>query len=183
MKKSDLSIFIAITLIIVTSTLRLWLADAHLYNFAPVTAVGLFAGFALKRNRLLALAIPLGAQLLADAYFQLFTGTPGFYPGQLFNYGAIGLATMLGFAMKQSKPLSTVAFLFGASSIFFIVSNFGYFVAGFNGYSWAGLVNTYVDAIPFYANTLKGDLIGGVVIFGTYALVQRAFVNKVAPTA
>jgi hypothetical protein len=66
-----------------------------------------------------------------------------------------------------------VAYLFGASTLFFLVSNLGYFAAGFNGYTFSGLVKTYVDAIPFFRNTFTGDLLGGSVLFGMYFLAQH----------
>jgi len=150
----------------------------HLFNFAPLAALGLFCGAVVKDKRY-AFLLPVLGQLLGDVYFQLFTGTQGFYGiAQFFTYGALVTVTMLGMLMKNKKPLSVLGFTLGGSLLFFIVSNFGYFVQGWNGYTVAGLVKTYVMAIPFYRNSMIGDLIGSTMLFGLYFMLQRAFGSK-----
>jgi hypothetical protein len=111
----------------------------------------------------------------------LFTAVPGFYnlPSQLFNYGALIAATALGMGMKQPKAATTLAYIFGASTVFFLVSNFGYFAAGFNGYSIGSLIKTYVDGVPFFKYTMAGDMVGGVLLFGGYFFVQQSLMKKV----
>ncbi len=178
MKRNDISIFIAITLVITATILRIASANMHFYNFAPVAAIGLFSGALLKDRRLLALCIPLAGQFFADLYFQLFTSTPGFYPGQFFNYAALTGAAGVGLLLRQVKISTVVPAIFGASTVFFLVSNFGYFMGGYNGYTSAGLSKTYIDAIPFYRNTFTGDLIGGAVLFGGYFIAQAIFMKK-----
>ncbi len=178
MKRTDINSLIAITLVVSATILRIVNANMHFYNFVPMAALGLFSGAIIKDRKTLALMVPLAGQFIADTYFQLFTNTPGFYPGQFFNYAALALATMLGFAMKQPKPVSVLAYVFGASGMFFLVSNFGYFMSGYNGYSFGGLTKTYVDAIPFFRNTIAGDMIGGILLFGGFFLAQRLFANK-----
>jgi hypothetical protein len=54
----------------------------------------------------------------------------------------------------------------------------GYFISGYNGYSFAGFNKTYIDAIPFYKNTLVGDLVGGVVLFSAYFVAQAIALQK-----
>ena len=91
---------------------------------------------------------------------------------------ALMAATALGTTMKQPKVLNTLVYLLGASTVFFIISNFGFFMGGWNGYSFQGLTKTYVDAVPFYRNTLVGDMVGGVLLFGSYLMAQRTFANR-----
>ncbi len=61
-----------------------------------------------------------------------------------------------------------------ASVLFFIITNFGAWLVG-NLYpkTLAGLVSCYVAAIPFFRNTLLGDAVYTLVLFGGFALVQR----------
>ncbi|NDC42021.1 MAG: hypothetical protein EBZ77_10805 [Chitinophagia bacterium] len=174
MKRSDLQIILAVVLVILASFLRVMNASWHFYNFAPVAAIGLFGGAVLARNKIMALLVPVAGMLLADVFFQLFTSTPGFYAGQWVNYSALVAATVLGFAMQQPKLRTTIPFIFGASTVFFIVSNFGYFMAGYNGYSFAGLQKTYIDAIPFYRNSLVGDLVGGIALFCAWFAAEKS---------
>ncbi len=180
MKNSNTNILLAIFLILLAASARVFNAQMHIPNMVPLAAIGLFSGAVIKDKRGLAFLIPLLGQFLGDVYFQLFTNVPGFYdlPGMLFNYGALAGATALGMTMKQPKALSTIGYLFGASTVFFVVSNFGFFVHGWNGYSFAGLTKTYIDAIPFYKYTILGDLAGGVVLFGGYFMVQQMLEKK-----
>ena len=178
MKKSDINIPVAITLIITAIIMRVAGASTHLYNFAPMAALGLFSGAVVKDRKALAFLVPLAGQFIADVYFQLFTNTPGFYPGQLFNYAALACAAGLGLMMKQPKPLNIFVYIFGASTLFFIISNFGFFASGYNGYTAQGLVKTYADAIPFFRNTITGDLLGGAFLFGGYFLAQALFIKR-----
>ncbi|MES2703020.1 MAG: DUF6580 family putative transport protein [Bacteroidota bacterium] len=178
MKRSNINILLAIFLVLIAATARIVNREMGIYNIAPLTAISLFCGMAMKDKRALAFLVPLMGQFVADVFFQFFTKMPGFYPGQLFNYGGLVAATALGTTMKQPKVLNTFAYLFGASTVFFIISNLGYFAAGWNGYTAAGLTKTYADAVPFYKNTLVGDMVGGILLFGSYVFAQRLFVAK-----
>ena len=182
MKNNNTNILLAVFLIVLAASARVFNAQMNIPNMVPIAAIGLFSGAILKDKRSMAFLIPLLGQFLGDLYFQFFTNVPGFYDvaGMLFNYGALAGATALGFTMNQPKVLSTIGYLFGASTVYFIVSNFGFFVHGWNGYSFAGLTKTYIDAIPFYKYTILGDLAGGVVIFGGYFMVQQLLEKKVA---
>ncbi len=178
MKRNNISILLAIFLVALTVAARIFNAQLHVANFVPIAAISLFSGAMIKDKRSLAFLAPLLGQFLADVYFQFFTSTPGFYPGQWLNYGALVSVTALGLLMKQPKPLTTVAFLFGGSTLFFLVSNFGYFLSGWNGFTFAGLTKTYIDAIPFFKFTMMGDMVGGVLLFGGYFFVQQALLKK-----
>ena len=178
MKRNNISILLAIFLVVLAVAARIMNAQLHVANFVPIAAISLFSGAMIKDKRSLAFLAPILGQFLADVYFQLFTNTPGFYPGQWLNYGALVSVTALGLLMKQPKPLTTVAFIFGGSTLFFLVSNLGYFLSGWNGYSFAGLAKTYIDAIPFFKYTMMGDMVGGVLLFGGYFFVQQALMRK-----
>ena len=58
--------------------------------------------------------------------------------------------------------------------MFFIVTNFGVWLVG-NLYpkTLAGLAGCYVAAIPFFRNTLAGNVVYTLVLFGGFALAQR----------
>ena len=180
MKRNNIDILLAVLLVIMAATTRVVNAEMHLFNFVPIAAIGLFSGAVMKDRRMLAFLVPVLGQLLGDVFFQLFTTTKGFYdvPGMLFNYGGLVAATALGTSMKNLKPTSVIGYLFGASTLFFLVSNFGYFIQGWNGYSFAGFTKTYIDAIPFFKNTITGDLVGGVALFGGFQALQIMLTNR-----
>lgn len=164
---------LATLLIVLAAASRIVNTEMHLWNFAPVAALGLFSGAVVKDKRL-AFLFTLLAQLLSDTYFQLFTPYGGFYGiSQFFVYGAMTLVTALGTTMGEVKPVKVGAYAIGASLIFFVVSNFGVWADGMYGRNLQGLVTTYEMAIPFYKNTLGGDLIYSAILFGVYALATR----------
>jgi hypothetical protein len=178
MKQKHSHILIAAGLILIASVTRIVNAEMHLYNFAPLAALGLFCGAVIKDKRY-AFLFPVAGMLLGDLYFHFFTGTQGFYGvAQLFTYVGLVAVTILGMLMKNTKALNIFGFTVGGSMIFFLVSNFGYYAQGWNGYSFSGLTKSYIDAIPFYRNSMIGDLIGSMILFGLYFMLQRVLSSK-----
>ena len=174
MKHNYSNILLAAGLILMITVARIVNAEMHLYNFVPIAALGLFSGAVVKEKRY-AFLFAILAQLCADVYFELFTDTKGFYGiSQIFTYVGLVAVTALGVFMKQPKALKVFGFTLAASVVFFLISNLGYFAQGWNGYSAAGLVKTYVDAIPFFKNSVVGDMAGSVLLFGGYFLLQQA---------
>lgn len=173
MKNNQKNILLAATLITLFAVARIVTREFHLYNLAPVGALGLFSAFIIKDKRI-AIAIPLIAMLLADMFFQFFTSIPGFYgQEQLWVFGGVTLVSLLGMTMKKANAVNILGYTLGGSLIFFIVSNFGSFLSGMWGLNAAGLIKTYVMAIPFYEKTLVGELLGSAVLFGGYNFVTK----------
>jgi len=177
--KRNYTILFAALLILFAATARIVNREMHVPNFAPLAALGLFSGAVIKERRL-ALLVPILGQLFADIFFQLFTQTPGFYDiySQVFNYGGLAAAAYLGMRMTKPSTVNVLAYTFGASTLFFILSNFGVWLAGWYGRSFDALVHTYKMAIPFFKYTIAGDMAGGVIFFGTYFLIQHALSSK-----
>ena len=62
----------------------------------------------------------------------------------------------------------------GASTLFFLVTNFGVWAGGtMYEMSFAGLVTCFVAAIPFYGYSLAGDLAYTLLFFGAFLLAER----------
>lgn len=179
--KNTFTILSCTALVILAVISRIINTETHWYGFAPVVAISLFSGAILK-NKAYAYLLPLAAYLLSDIFLGLFTNTQGFYGiSQFFVYGAMALVVLLGTQMRQPKALRILGFTLGGSAIFWIVSNLGVFAGGFYGYSFEGLLNTYLMAIPFYTpmgssmfiNAFVGDLLFSGLLFGTYALLSQ----------
>ncbi|MCD6011541.1 MAG: hypothetical protein K0Q79_1403 [Flavipsychrobacter sp.] len=187
MKNNKLSILIAAGLIIMAGAARIINHEMHLYNFAPVCALGLFSGAVIKDKKI-AFLLPILAQLMGDIYISLFTQWPGFYGiEQACVYTALLLVTVMGTVMNQPKALKVLGYTLAGAVVFFLVSNFGVFLAmSFGktdlyhyGTGFTGLVNTYVAAIPFFKHTLIGEFSGSILLFGAYYLLQQAMESKV----
>ena len=140
----------------------------HPPNFGPVGALALFSG-AMLGKRWLAFAAPLGALVLSDLVL-------GFYPELLFVYASVVAIVLIGFAVAKRKTVLNIAAGAIASSIlFFAVTNFGvWLVMDYYPKTLAGLAACYVAAIPFFQNTLASDLFYASLLFGGFALAERA---------
>ena len=139
----------------------------HPSNFTPIGALALFAGAHFDDKRW-AFIVPLAAMLLSDLVL-------GFHGQMPIIYAAFVVIVAMGFWLKEKKSAVNIA---GASVVaatfFFIVSNFS--VWAFDGLyptTLQGLVTCYVAAIPFFQNTLLGNLFYAAVLFGGFALVEK----------
>ena len=152
----------------------------HPPNFAPIGAMALF-GAAYFTHRYWAFIIPIVSMWISDlilnnvVYGQYFDGFVWFYTGSLFTYGAFALIVLLGiFTLKKVRVPTLVASALGASVIFFVVSNFGvWFLGNMYPKDLGGLMACYIAGIPFFPNTILGDLFYTTVLFGTFALGVR----------
>ena len=139
----------------------------HPPNFSPIAAMALFSGAYLPK-RALAFVAPFAALLLSDAVL-------GFYAGMNFVYFSFALTVLIGWIIASRKSaLSIGAAAIASSVLFFVVTNFGMWLfSGFYPLTSAGLVACYVAAIPFFQNTLVGDLFFTALLFGGFTLVEK----------
>jgi hypothetical protein len=134
----------------------------HVPNFTPVAASALFAGAVLS-SRALAFIVPLVAMALAD-------GMLGFYEWNVMAavYASIAAPAALGiFARRSATPLLVFPLAVTSSVIFFIATNWAVWMFS-GGYARdaGGLLKCYAAAIPFFKNTLIGDLFWTTILFG-----------------
>ena len=143
----------------------------HLLNFTPVAAALLFFGARQPRTRIW---IPVGLLALSDVLLNLHYGykfTPDFFVTIVW-YAAIAL---LGNAMlnKEAKPLRIGAASLAASVSFFLISNFMvWLVWDMYAKNFSGLLGCYAAGLPFFRNTLTGDLVFSATFFGIAYLVK-----------
>lgn len=147
-------------------------------NFAPITAMALFAGacFASKRA---AFIVPLAAMFLSDLAIGLFSGNiwNGFHTLMPIVYLCFALIVCIGFLLKDRRSLAPIAGATLAGSIlFFVVTNFSVWAFGtMYPKTLEGLGACFVAAIPFFQNSLAGDLFYASVLFGGLALAEKCY--------
>ena len=148
----------------------------HPPNFTPLVAIGLFGGAYLK-NRWLAFVIPIVSMLAADLLL-------GFHGTMIWVYGSLILITFAGLLLKNRISLiNCTTAIFGSSLIFFLLTNLGvWFSSGFYSKSFDGLLICYTMALPFFVNTLTGSIVYSVVMFGSFELFKRSFLDVVPET-
>jgi hypothetical protein len=170
MKQYREQAFLAGLLVVFAIATRIIFNMAHIYNFNAVMAAGLFAGAYLGSKRI-GLIIPFIAMLVTDAVI-------GFYDWKLMAvvYGSLGVAVMLGrFYAKDATLLRWIGSVLGGSLTFFVATNLAVWIFGdgtFYPHTFAGLVQCFTMAIPFYRNTMLGDLTWSTVLFGGYELIR-----------
>ena len=163
MNATNSRIVALLSAIVVAAVLRL---VPHPANFTPIGAMALFSGAYLGR-RGLAFAAPLGAMVLSDAVL-------GFYSGFWITYVAVALIVAVGFlALSRLSVLRIAGAAIASSVLFFLVSNFGTWAAsGMYPHTLAGLSACYVAAVPFFQNTVAGDLFYAAVLFGGFRVAE-----------
>lgn len=172
--------FSVITLLILLAAMSRLLP--HPPNFSPIGGMALF-GAAYYSRRSVAYLIPILAMWISDLainnilYSQYFDHFVWFYSGAIFTYGAFLLIVVYGrLILKKIRIANLVAAALGASVIFFLVSNFGVWLSsGMYPHSISGLMSCYAAGIPFFRNTLLGNLFCSGLLFGLFELSMKKF--------
>jgi len=148
LKKNYNHYFWPICLILILSFSRL---IPHPWNFTPVLATSIFAGFYFKEF-FLSFFIVIFSMFLGDVFL-------GFHSTMIFTYISLIIAVLIGLFIKVLS-FKNILFSGLVSSIcFFIITNFGvWLVTDMYDQSIEGLLTCYVVAIPFFSNTILSTL-------------------------
>jgi hypothetical protein len=101
------------------------------------------------------------------SYYGSFTlFTPGFW----WVYGSIAVIVLIGiFLLKKVSIPRVIGSSLLASIAFFLISNFGVWLSDPDyPLNAAGLILCYEMAIPFFKNTIMGDLAYSAILFGGF---------------
>lgn len=156
-------VVIALTLIAFAVLTRLL---PHPPNFAPIAAVALLGGAVLPRRW--ALTLPLIAMIASDMLI-------GLHPLIAYTWGSfVVIALTSSVVLKKQRFTLVVGASIGSSVLFYLVTNFGVWAEGrLYPQTVQGLVHCYYNALPFFRNTLLGDLAFTALLFGAYACAYR----------
>lgn len=144
----------------------------HMPNFAPITAVAIFAGANLDLKK--AAGITLAARFVSDLFLGFFS-----WPLMAAVYVCHLSGVLLGALIRRSENyrwLKIVGSSLGASIIFFLVTNSAFLYSNY-AHNFSGVVLAYANGLPFLRGTLAGDLFYSAALFGGYALA-RAFTAR-----
>ncbi len=161
---------------------------AYPWNFSPILALAVFGG-ALYASRRLVYLVPLATYLLGDVGIWLVTGRADWalYGGQPVIYLAVALVATGGFLMRGQRSWGRLAASGALSAVgFFIVTNFA--VWAFGGglrypLNMAGLIDCYVQAIPFFRNSLISMAVFLPLLFSPVTLRDRALIPRWQPAS
>jgi hypothetical protein len=136
---------------------------------ANVTAVGALAVFSGSRySTTKALVITVGTMLISDVVL-------GFHAVMWATYGSFALSVFLASRFLRKQSIIRIAGVtFTSSIIFYLVTNFAVWVVPGSMYpkTISGLMESYIMALPFFRNSLIGDISYSAIFFGSYALMK-----------
>lgn len=155
---------------------RVWLQS--LPNVAPVAAIAMFAGFYF-RSWLMAAILPLAVMGISDYFIGGYDRAT-----MLLIHAGLALPVACGLVLKRwmassnssviRRVLVVAAGSLAGSCLFFLISNFATWIwSDMYEHSAAGLAHCYFNALPFFRETLRGDLFFNAVLFGGYDLATR----------
>jgi hypothetical protein len=144
----------------------------HLPNFVPIGAMALFGGAYMSKKQ--ALTLPLLAMIFSDFIIGFDS-----LPMRAAVYGSFLLIVLMGMFIKSKVNVKNVVFVsLLASILFFVVTNFAVWAFGtMYPKTTGGLAEAYLLAIPFFRNTLLGDLFYSGAFFGGYEFVKNLSIS------
>ena len=138
----------------------------HPPNFTAIGGMALF-GAATLTNKKLAFLVPIMAMFISDLFIP-----NGF---NLSVYAAFIAIAAMGLLISNKKgPMPVIVGSISASVIFFAISNFGVWASqAMYTKNAIGLISCFEAAIPFFPNTLAGDLFFSSLLFSSYAIIKK----------
>jgi hypothetical protein len=145
----------------------------HPDNFTPTMAIALFSGAVLAPS--LAFSIPLLLMMASDLAI-------GLHPLFWLVWGSFLAVTLLGTWLKQRLGAGRMALATLSGSLFFFVTtNLGvFFFTAMYPKTWEGLLQCFAMAVPFFRNSLAGDVLYTFSFFAVYLAAQRVYHPKKA---
>ncbi len=164
MQKKD---FILLFSVLALAVISRWIP--HPPNFTPIASLALFSGVFFTDKRL-AFGVPLLVLLISDAVL-------GFYPILFFVYLGFTCTVLIGFWLRDHLKLApTVLTVLTSSILFFVLTNLGvWMTSSFYPHTIAGLIECYVAAIPFFQNSVLGNLFYSFIFMGAFQLTQKTW--------
>ncbi len=158
MKKNAFQWTVVCLLIILGLVARLL---PHAPNFTPIAAIAIFSAIYLPKK--IFLIAPMLVMIISDYLI-------GFYslPIMASVYLCFILSAFIGLLIKRYKNVqSIIGGAVGSAFVFYLITNAAvWFFSGLYPNNFYGLVNSYVMALPFFKNTLAGDIFYVVVMVG-----------------
>ncbi len=139
----------------------------HPANFAPIAALALFGSVYLPKKQ--ALVLPIIAMIMSDFAIGFDS-----LESRLSVYGSFLIIGLIGLWVRNHKNVGTVVGAsFIGSLLFYLVTNLVILYPPIiYPHTLVGQIASYTNALPFFRNTLLGDMFYTAVFFGAYELVK-----------
>ncbi len=168
---------LALGLMVLGAVMRLL---PHAPNFTPVGAMSIFAGARLRGWQ--AFLLPLILMAVTDPLLG------GYSAATPLVYTAFVVNVCIGRYLRNTEsPVRIGAAALLGSVQFFVLTNFAWLGGAGNLYphTLAGIVQCYIDGLPFFGRTLAADLVYSGLLFGLHAWLSRTVYRpeRIAATA
>lgn len=186
MKMNRKDILFYALLIAVTTIIKIVCSpNLALSGTTGIMAVALFAGMNNNYKKANSFILPLLTLLITNTILQVlyaFNIFPfsGFYKWQFVEYSLVILLTSLGLLFRKTKTAGVFISAVAGPTVFFFISNFIVWAAssgltGTTGYThdFAGLVDCYTRALPFYRNSLISTVVLLPVLIMAYHWIVK----------
>jgi hypothetical protein len=146
------------------------------HGFTPVSASLLFFGSRMPRKQFW---IPAALLTGSDIFLNLRIYHLPLTLDQYIMWVWYVAPCFIGLLLRNRiKPLNVLGAGLGTGVSFFLLSNFCVWAFGNIGYAknWAGLIESYTKALPFFRNGITSDVLFSVVFFSIpvlFAMTQR----------
>ena len=158
LKKESILVFSLVGLAVASRLLP------HTPNFAPIT------GIAFLQLQIFKKMVGLSSSFILFFITDLILGLSWI---NLFVYGAFALISLIGMTQKRIAFPSVLA----GSLLFFVVSNLGVWLLHYP-LTVEGLASCFTLAIPFFGNTLAGDLFYTAMFFYTFSTLKKTYLKR-----
>ena len=138
----------------------------HPPNFTAIGAISILGGLYFNK-KYLAFLTPISAMFLSD----LILG----YTPIMSVYIAFLMIIPLGIKIRENLTYSSIFKIsIYASILFFIITNFtSWLYNPIYPQNLSGLIMSYTAGIPFFSNTLLGNLFFCFSLFGLYEIISK----------
>lgn len=178
-KKHKLSIYIVFSYFVLLAASKFM---PHSFNFSPVVAIAIFGGFLFGRNGNF-IWITLILTYVSDFIFNNFIHPEYFInrEGLVFfdSYmtgvylSLITIIILSSSVLKRFKYKKLAVLSLGSSFIFYLITNFVFlYDSSLYTHDFAGMIDSYIAAIPFFRAGIAGDVFYSFVFFGLYHFIS-----------
>ena len=146
----------------------------HPFGVSSIGATALYAG--AYGDKRISWAVPMIPLLIGNAIF-------GFYDFRVlaFVYAGFALSTFAGRCLlrKNRSYLRYGSAVAIGATIFFVVSNFSIWLVGMYPPNFAGLIQCYVNGLPYLGQAAVADGAYCFMLFGLHAWMERRQLDPV----
>lgn len=139
----------------------------HPANFTPIGALIIFYG--AKKGSFNAALLAISIMVISDVLL-------GFSFASIFVYTGFVIYALTAKLYKTKFGIITAPVI--SSIIFFVVTNFGVWLGPWYEHNIEGLMKCFTLAIPFYRNTVLGDIVFIFLIYLAYQTIGESKYKK-----